>query len=188
MVMVMTPTKNACRHGFVFGAPGWIQTVGVNKLSADLAARAALFATEALTVKNMTASASGSLEEPGKNVAQKSGLNREILDTAPSALFQKIAYKVQETGGEFLESPTRRLKPSQTCPACGPQKPKTLSQRVHICSDAACGHVEDRDSAAARVNLRWALGTLPKPTKAKVRSDNVVRKSMLFRAGTAQVP
>lgn len=154
-----------------------------HKLSAKIAARAALFATESLTLKNMTASAAGTMEEPGRNVAQKSGLNREILDTAPAALLQKIAYKVQETGGEFLESPTRRLKPSQTCPQCGLQKAKTLKERTHRCASEACGYVDDRDSAAARVNLRWALGTLPKVWSEKVKQE--IERS---RAGTAPVP
>lgn len=140
-----------------------------HQLSSALAARCALFATENLTVKNMTASAAGTAEEPGKRVAQKSGLNREILDTAPAALFQKIAYKVSETGGEFLEAPTRSLKPSQTCPACGVQKKKTLSMRVHICT--ACGHTDDRDAASARVVLRWVLGTLPVLTAEKVSKN-----------------
>lgn len=104
----------------------------------------------------MTASAAGSVDEPGKNVQQMAGLNREILDTAPAALFQKITYKVQETGGLVLEAPTKQLKPSQTCPACGTVRKKALSERVHRCD--SCVHEEDRDSAAARVVLRWALG------------------------------
>jgi hypothetical protein len=37
-------------------------------------------AHEALKLKNMTASASGTIAEPGTNVAQKSGLNRSLLD------------------------------------------------------------------------------------------------------------
>ena len=36
-------------------------------------------AIEDLEIKNMTKSAKGTLEEPGKNVAQKRGLNREIM-------------------------------------------------------------------------------------------------------------
>jgi putative transposase len=129
-----------------------------HQLSAEIAARCAVFATEKLNIKNMTGSAAGTVEEPGRNVQQKSGLNREILDTAPAALLQKIAYKVPETGGLFLEAATRKLKPSQTCPACAAVAKKLLAQRWHCCH--ACGHEEDRDSAAARVVLRWALGTL----------------------------
>jgi putative transposase len=125
-----------------------------HKLSAYIAGDVAIFATEALTLKNMTASAAGTIDEPGKNVAQKSGLNREMLDTAPALLMQLIAYKVEETGGQFIEAPTRKLKPSQRCPACWAVKKKTLSQRVHRCD---CGCEMDRDMAAAQVVLRWAM-------------------------------
>lgn len=129
-----------------------------HQLSAKIASRCAIFASEKLSIKNMTASAAGTMDEPGKNVQQKAGLNREILDTAPAALFQKIAYKVKETGGQVLEAPTKKLKPSQTCPApsCGAVRKKTLAERVHRCD--SCGHEEDRDSAAARVVLHWLLG------------------------------
>ncbi len=129
-----------------------------HQLSASLASRCAVFATEKLSIKNMTGSGAGTLEEPGRLVRLKAGLNREILDTAPAALFQKIAYKVSETGGLFLEVPTGRLKASQTCPSCGALTRKSLAQRRHRCGQ--CGHEEDRDVAAARVMLRWALGTL----------------------------
>lgn len=139
-------------------------------LSAQIAARSAIFATEKLTIKNMSASAAGTVEKPGKNVAQKAGLNREMLDTAPGALFQKIAYKVPETGGQFLEAPTRTLKPSQTCPECGVQVKKTLSNRHHKCGK--CGYENDRDAASALVVLKWALGTLPKLHKQKKPKKN----------------
>ena len=126
--------------------------------AARIASEVAIFATEELQVRNMTASAAGTLEQPGSKVAQKSGLNREILDTAPALLMQLIAYKVTETGGQFMQAPTRLLKPSQRCPACWRLQKKTLAQRWHAC---ACGHEENRDLAAARVVLRWAMGETP---------------------------
>lgn len=130
-----------------------------HQLSAQLARENALIVMEELTVSNMTRSAKGTVEEPGKNVRQKAGLNREILDTAPAQLIQLIRYKVTETGGEFLDAPTKKLKPSQTCPACGAVVKKELGERVHVCP---CGHTEPRDSASARVALNWAL--FGKPT------------------------
>lgn len=125
-----------------------------HKLAATIAANAAIFATEDLQIKNLTASASGTLDEPGRNVAAKSGLNREMLDTAPALLMQLIAYKVRETGGQFIEAPTRTLKPSQRCPSCWAVQKKTLAQRTHRC---ACGFEMDRDMASALVVLKWAM-------------------------------
>lgn len=68
-----------------------------------------------------------------------------------------IKYKVTEAGGFFVEVPTQSVKPSQTCPGCGHQRKKELSERVHTCSN--CGITCDRDVAAAQVMLQWALGT-----------------------------
>lgn len=129
-----------------------------HQITAAIAARAAIFATEKLALKNLTASARGTVNEPGRNVEQKGGLNREILDTAPAALLQKLAYKVRETGGLYLEAPTKLLKPSQTCPQCAAQQRKLLRERWHCCR--VCGHEEHRDAASARTVLRWALGTM----------------------------
>jgi len=128
----------------------------------SIARQNALVAMEDLTVKNMTRSAKGTVKEPGKNVAQKAGLNREILDTAPALLMRLLRYKVLETGGMWVVAPTKKLKPSQTCPECGHQVKKVLSERVHRCT--SCGHTEPRDTASARVVLNWALyGTPYKP-------------------------
>ena len=136
----------------------------LHKETARIAKEHALVAMEALTVKNMTASAKGTIEEPGTRVAQKAGLNREILDTAPALLMQLLSYKVKDTGGDWAIAPTKKLKPSQTCPCCGAVSRKALEERVHVCK--TCGHTESRDTASARVVLNWALygtPTAPKP-------------------------
>lgn len=127
----------------------------MHKTSASLASRYALVATEELRIANMTRSAAGTSDEPGKHVAQKAGLNREILDTAPALFTSLLRCKVLETGGDWVDAPTRKLKPSQRCPHCWAVAKKQLSDRVHECQ--ACGHSEPRDIASARVVLRWAL-------------------------------
>lgn len=146
--------KLACRELRRFKARQARQRLDFHhKLSARIAREAAVVAHEKLNIKNMTASAQGTLAAPGRRVQQKAGLNRQILDTAPSRLQTFIRYKVLETGGWVEEAPTKQLKPSQTCPACGRVAKKALAERVHRCS--VCGHVEDRDVAAARVVLKW---------------------------------
>lgn len=128
-----------------------------HKTSARLVATHPVIATEALAVGNMTRSARGTLEAPGRNVAQKAGLNRSILDTAPAAFLNMLRYKAAEAGSEFLEAQTRRLKPSQRCPGCGGVRKKPLSLRLHDCE---CGCRLGRDEAAARVLLDWGLAEL----------------------------
>ena len=107
----------------------------------------------------MTRSAKGTAEEPGKNVAQKAGLHREILATAPAMFLSMMRYKAEEAGSLFIETPTRTLKPSQRCSDCGrlPKVKKTLSERMHMCE---CGCVLTRDQNGARNNLVWALDHL----------------------------
>lgn len=126
----------------------------LHQRSAKIVAHSNLIATESLSIKNMTRSAKGTIESPGRNVAPKAGLNREILATAPRAFLNMLRYKAAEAGVEFIEVPSRKVKPSQTCSACGKQRKKVLSVRQHVCS---CGLVLSRDQNAARVNLLWAL-------------------------------
>lgn len=126
----------------------------LHKVTAGLAARHRMIATEALTVRNMTASARGTLEAPGSRVAQKAGLNRSILDTAPSTFLNMLRYKAEEAGTEIITVPTRKIKPSQRCPACNTVQAKRLDQRRHVC---ACGCSLGRDEASARVQLNYGL-------------------------------
>jgi putative transposase len=127
-----------------------------HKLSAKMVGRFALIASESLTIRNLTAK--GTVEEPGKMVARKAGLNREILDTAPSQYEAILKYKASEAGTIRMEAPTRKLKPSQTCPCCGSVRKKTLSERTHKCK--GCGRILPRDFASAWVVLDWALQSL----------------------------
>ncbi|MCL6754408.1 transposase [Nostoc sp. CCCryo 231-06] len=77
----------------------------------------------------------------------------EVLDVGMGMLRSSIEYKLSEAGGIFVEVPTQKVKPSQTCPNCGNQKKKELSERIHDCP---CGFTCDRDVAAAMVMLNWS--------------------------------
>jgi putative transposase len=125
--------------------------------SAKLIERCRAIVTEELAVKAMTSSARGTLEQPGKNVRQKAGLNRSILDTSPAAFLQMLRYKAEEAGVAYLEVSPRRWAPSQTCHACGRRAKKALSVREHRCE---CGAACSRDENAARV-LIGLLGREP---------------------------
>ena len=59
-----------------------------HKLSDNLTKTHGLIVIEDLKIKNMSKSAKGTIEKPGKNVAQKSGLNREILNQGWGTLFR----------------------------------------------------------------------------------------------------
>src|SRR5262245_20603241 len=119
--------------------------------SAELIAAHARIFTESLTISNLTHSARGTAEKPGKNGRQKAGLNREILDTAPAGLLTLVRYKAEEAGCELIFLDTRRVKPSQTCPSCRRVEKKDLSVRAHRCG---CGFSATRDEASALTLLR----------------------------------
>jgi putative transposase len=123
-----------------------------HKLTSNIVSGNSLIAGEQLTVKNMTRKA----KKGSKRKAQKTGLNRSMLEVGFSTISKMLAYKSGEAGGFYLESPTRQLKPSQRCAKCWELTPKILADRVHICQH--CGHTEDRDINAAQVNLIWARG------------------------------
>lgn len=125
----------------------------VHQVAAEIVSSNSLVATEKLNIKNMTCKAKPS----SKRKHQKTGCNRSILDVGMGALRSAIEYKLTEAGGIFIEVPTQRVKPSQTCPSCGHQEKKTLEQRTHQCRQ--CDYTDDRDVAAAKVMLSWALGT-----------------------------
>lgn len=126
-----------------------------HQLSAGLIRRAALIATEDLNLLGMTASAKGTAEKPGKNVKQKAGLNRAILDTAPGEFLRMLAYKAENAGTHLHLLEPRTWNPSQTCPGCGAKERKPLSLRIHSCP--ACGFTALRDHASALVMVNVAL-------------------------------
>jgi putative transposase len=99
----------------------------------------------------MTASAKGTVEEPGKNVAQKAGLNRSILDTAPGSFLSVLRWKAEEAASDLIVLDTRVHRPSQTCPCCDAIRKKSLSEREHRCE--VCGFRATRDQASALAML-----------------------------------
>jgi putative transposase len=125
----------------------------LHKTTSNIVSSNSLVAGEQLNVKSMTAK-----PKKGKRKAQKAGLNRSILEVGFGIIGQMLQYKLAEASGFYLESPARILKPTQRCAKCWELTPKTLADRVHVCSNPNCQHTEDRDVNAAQVNLTWAKG------------------------------
>ncbi len=119
---------------------------------------------EKLQVKNMTASAKGTAEEPGKNVRQKAGLNRAILDSGWGLFGIAAGYKLEERGGKLVS--VHPAYSSQTCPTCSHvHKDNRKTQSEFKC--VKCGHTENADVTAA------------KEIKARgIRGEIVVKKSI----------
>lgn len=119
----------------------------LHKLTTGLANQHPVIALEDLRVKNMSASAAGTVEAPGKNVRAKAGLNRSILDAAWGEFARQLTYKVQWRGGQvILVNPAYT---SRTCRICGHEAAENRkSQALFAC--VACGHQENADTHAAK--------------------------------------
>lgn len=82
---------------------------------------------EDLKVSNMSASAGGTKESPGKNVRQKSGLNRSILDQGWYSFFQMLSYKLERGGGKLIKVDPRNT--SELVPDAGLSLQRTENRK-----------------------------------------------------------
>jgi len=98
------------------------------KLSTDLARRFDVIRIEDLNVRGMTRSARGTVTEPGRNVRQKAGLNRQILASG----WGRLARRLEDKAAGRVE----KVKPHFTSQRC-----------------SACGHV-DRESRESQARFR----------------------------------
>jgi putative transposase len=123
-----------------------VRTDFLHKATTSIGKNHALVVMEDLKVKNMSRSASGSLENPGRNVRAKSGLNKSILDQGWFEFRRQLDYKLAWSGGTFLVVPPQYT--SQTCHVCGNvDKANRVSQAEFLCT--ACGHTDNADVNAA---------------------------------------
>lgn len=115
-------------------------------------------AVENLMIKNMSKSAKGTEEVPGRRVKEKSGLNRSILQQSWGKFFEMLAYKLKRNGGQLIKVDPRFT--SQKCSHCGHiEKENRKSQAIFICK--SCGFTANADYNAS-VNILYAAGTAVK--------------------------
>jgi transposase len=115
----------------------------VEKVSTDLARRFDVIRVEDLKIRNMTRSAQGTVAQPGRNVRQKSCLNREIMASGWGLLVRRLqdkaAGRVEKINPHFT---------SQRCSACGHVDPKSRESQAHFrCT--ACSFACNADVNAA---------------------------------------
>jgi transposase len=113
------------------------------KTSTGIARQFDVIRVEDLQITNMTRSAKGTRENPGRNVRQKAGLNRGILRSGWGLLVRRLEEKapgrVEKVSPAFT---------SQRCSACGEvDRASRESQAVFRCT--ACGFAGNADVNAA---------------------------------------
>jgi putative transposase len=120
---------------------------------------------EGLKTASMTASARGTVGKPGRNVRQKAGLNRSILEHGWYQFENFLVYKLAASGGTLVKVDPRNT--SRTCSECGAIDARSReNQATFAC--VHCGHSAHADVNAA-INILRA-GTRPSirvPTRSR---------------------
>lgn len=131
----------------------------IKKTSHLIAQEFGWVAMEELKMKNMTKSAKGTVEQPGKNVRAKSGLNRSMLRFSPYAFRRCIEWNLRKTGGQLvLVVPAYT---SQRCSCCDhTEAGNRPNQAVFQC--LKCGH-------EANADVNGAINILQKSRTGSVR-------------------
>lgn len=121
-----------------------------HKASRGIASMASTVVVEDLNIRGMSKSARGTVDNPGRHVKAKSGLNREILNMGWHGLVQRMSYKCREV---IMVNPAHT---SQTCSECGEVDGRSRRGRGFKC--VACGHADHADLNAARNILASGIG------------------------------
>ena len=132
---------------------------------------------EKLDIPNMVKSARGTMENPGKHVAQKSGLNRSISQEAWGRTVTMLTYKAARHGGTLHRVPAPGT--SRRCSMCGFTAPGSReSQAVFVCKNEGCRWSANADHNAARNVLhlyRTGHALVPAAGRAVVRRPRGVK-------------
>ena len=126
----------------------------LHQVSTIISQNHAVVVLEDLKVRNMTASARGTVAHPGRNVRPKAGLNKAILDQGWGLLKQMLDYKLQWSGGMLL-----LVDPAYTSQGCAVCKAVDAHNRVTQAEFHCqrCGHKDHADVNAAKNILARGL-------------------------------
>ena len=119
----------------------------LHKITTNISKNHAMIACEDLKVANMSKSASGTVENKGRQVKAKSGLNKSILDQGWGMMIDMLEYKQHWRGGLLVKVDPRYT--SQTCFKCKHvAKENRQTQAKFECVE--CRYVTNADFNAAR--------------------------------------
>jgi len=126
----------------------------LHKSTTTVSKNHAIIVMEDLKVRNMSASAKGTIAVPGRNVRAKSGLNKSILDQGWYEFRRQLSYKQEWNGGSvILINP---VNTSRTCSRCRHVAPENRqTQAIFAC--VKCRHLENADVNAAKNILAAGL-------------------------------
>ena len=129
-----------------------IRKYNMNLFATEIVRNNDVIVVENLKVKNMTKSAKGNVETPGKNVKAKSGLNRSLLNVAPYAFKMTLKNKAKEHNSIVIEVDPKYT--SQECSSCGfRSRENRKTQSCFKC--VKCGNTMNADHNAS-INIMKA--------------------------------
>ena len=125
----------------------------LHKTTTTLSKNHALAVVEDLQVGNMSKSAAGTADAPGRKVRQKAGLNKAILDQGWFEFRRQLTYKLAWAGGQLVAVPPHNT--SRKCPACHHvSADNRMTQAEFKC--VACGFEANANHVGAiNVLSRW---------------------------------
>jgi putative transposase len=123
----------------------------LHKTSTTISKNQAMVCIEDLQVRNMSKSAKGSVDEPGRQVRAKSGLNKSILDQGWGEFRRQLEYKMAWRGGFLVAVPPRNT--SRTCPECNHVSADNRRTQAYFAC-VSCGHEANADVVGAINVLR----------------------------------
>lgn len=119
----------------------------LHKATTTISQNHAMVCIEDLQVRNMSQSAAGSADKPGKGVRAKSRLNKAILDQGWFEFRRQLEYKLAWAGGWLITVPPHNT--SRTCPACAHiHADNRKTQAQFACMQ--CGYEENADVVGAK--------------------------------------
>jgi len=119
----------------------------LHKITTSISKNHAMIACEDLKVANMSKSASGTMDNKGRHVKAKSGLNKSILDQGWGMMIDMLEYKQHWQGGLLIKVNPHYT--SQTCFQCKhATKENRRTQAKFEC--VKCGYITNADVNAAR--------------------------------------
>ncbi|MFF3672042.1 RNA-guided endonuclease InsQ/TnpB family protein [Microtetraspora malaysiensis] len=127
-----------------------------HQTTTELADTFSVVVVEDLKITNMVRSAKGTIEQPGRNVRQKAGLNRAIVGEAWGRTLTLLEYKTRDRGGLVVKVPAPGT--SQTCHQCGHRDAASRDGTRFSCANPVCGWTGHADTNAA-INISNAAGT-----------------------------
>ena len=149
----------------------------LHKATTTISKNHAMVCIEDLQIRNMSKSAAGTADAPGRNVRAKSGLNKSILDQGWFEFRRQLDYKLAWNGGYLIAVPPQNT--SRTCPCCSHVSADNRQTQARFAC-VECGFEDNADVVGA-INVlraghaRFACevsGEVMPPAAGTLRSDS----------------